>query len=71
MNKKFFVVVQPLPGNLVTQQIIGDGLLLIVLGIVVAYLNKPATTYTTTESRPMCRSTHASEYGTLRQCRGR
>jgi len=44
MNKKFFVVVQPLPGNLVTQQIIGDGLLLIVLGIVVAYLNKPATT---------------------------
>ena len=39
-----YYAVQPLPGNLVAHQIIGDGLLLIVLGIVVAFLNKPATT---------------------------
>jgi len=38
-----YYAVQPLPGNLVIHQIIGDGLLLIVLGVVVAFLNKPAT----------------------------
>ncbi len=37
-----YYAVQPLPGNLVAHQIIGDGLLLIVLGVVVAFLNKPA-----------------------------
>jgi hypothetical protein len=39
-----YYAVQPWPGNIVAQQIIGDGLLVIVLGIVVAALNKPAAT---------------------------
>jgi len=39
-----YYAVQPWPGNVVAQQIIGDGLLVIVLGIVVAALNKPAAT---------------------------
>jgi hypothetical protein len=34
--------VQPLPSHIVLKQIIGDGLLLLVLGIVTAALNKPA-----------------------------
>ena len=39
-----YYAVQPLPGNLVAHQIIADGLLLVVLGMVVAFLNKPAAT---------------------------
>jgi len=38
-----YYAVQPWPGNVVAHQIIGDGLLVVVLGIVVAALNKPAT----------------------------
>lgn len=39
-----YYAVQPLPGSLVTQQIIGDGVLVVVLGVIVAFLNKaPAT----------------------------
>ena len=34
--------VQPWPADIVSQQIIGDGLLVIVLGVIVAALNKPA-----------------------------
>ena len=38
-----YYAVQPWPGNVVAHQIIGDGLLVVILGIVVAALNKPAT----------------------------
>lgn len=37
-----YYAVQPWPGNLVAQQIVGDGILVIVLGVIVAALNKPA-----------------------------
>lgn len=37
-----YYAVQPFPFGLVTKQIIGDGLLVIVLGVLVAALNKPA-----------------------------
>jgi hypothetical protein len=35
-----YFVVQPMPGNLAIQQIIGDGVLLLILGAIVALLNK-------------------------------
>jgi len=38
-----YYVVQPMPGNLAIQQIIGDSILVLVLGVIVAFLNKPAT----------------------------
>ena len=37
-----YYAVQPLPADMVIKQIIGDGLLVVVLGIVAAFLNKPA-----------------------------
>ncbi len=37
-----YYAVQPWPADIVSQQIIGDGLLVIVLGVIVAALNKPA-----------------------------
>lgn len=37
-----YYVVQPLPGDMVVRQIVGETVLLIILGIVVAFLNKPA-----------------------------
>ncbi len=37
-----YYAVQPLPGNMVVTQIIGEGVLLILLGLIVAFLNKPA-----------------------------
>ena len=36
-----FYVVQPLPGDMVIKQIIGDGLLVVALGVLTAFLNKP------------------------------
>lgn len=36
--------VQPTPGDVVVQQIIGDTILVVVLGIIVAGMNKPAAT---------------------------
>lgn len=36
-----YYVVQPTPGMVVVKQIIFDGILLVILGIVVAFLNKP------------------------------
>lgn len=54
MDKKFFVawvvvfvvfvvhyVVQPMPGAMVVKQIVFDGILLLVLGVVAAALSKP------------------------------
>lgn len=35
-----YYVVQPMPGNLAIQQIIGDGILVLILGVIVAFLNK-------------------------------
>lgn len=37
-----YYVVQPMPGDLVVRQIIGETVLCVVLGIIVAFLNKPA-----------------------------
>ena len=37
-----YYAVQPLPADLVIKQIVGDGLLVIVLGVLTALLNKPA-----------------------------
>ena len=37
-----YYVVQPMPGNLAIQQIIGDSILLLILGVVVAALNRSA-----------------------------
>ena len=39
-----YYAVQPLPASLVVHQIIGDGLLVIVLSVIVAFLNKPTST---------------------------
>ena len=39
-----YFVVQPMPANLAIQQIIGECLVLLLLGAVVAFLNKPAQT---------------------------
>lgn len=36
-----YYAVQPLPADLVIKQIIGDGLLIVVLGMLTAFLNKP------------------------------
>ena len=38
-----YYVVQPMPGNHVVQQIVYETVLLLILGAVVAFLNKPAT----------------------------
>lgn len=38
-----YYVVQPMPGNFVVQQIVFESILLLVLGALVAFLNKPAT----------------------------
>lgn len=38
-----YYVVQPMPGDMVIKQVIGETVLCVVLGIVVAFLNKPAT----------------------------
>lgn len=40
-----YFVVQPMPASLAVQQIIGDTVLLLFLGIIVAFLNRPETTY--------------------------
>lgn len=37
-----YYVIQPLPSNLVITQIIGETVLCVILGMVVAFLNKPA-----------------------------
>ncbi|MGI9220394.1 MAG: hypothetical protein ACR2QS_05095 [Woeseiaceae bacterium] len=37
-----YYAVQPLPVDMVVRQIIGDGMLVVVLGIIAAFLNKPA-----------------------------
>lgn len=37
-----YFVVQPMPGSLAIQQIIGDVIVLLILGAVVAFLSKPA-----------------------------
>ena len=37
-----YYVVQPMPGIFVTQQVIYESMLLLVLGVLVAFLNKPA-----------------------------
>lgn len=39
-----YYVVQPMPGALVAKQIVFDGILIVILGIVAAFLNKPADT---------------------------
>lgn len=39
-----YYVVQPMPGNLAVQQIIGDGILVLILGAVVAFLNRSKET---------------------------
>lgn len=39
-----YYVVQPMPGNLAVQQIIGDGILVLLLGAVVAFLNRSTVT---------------------------
>ena len=39
-----YYVVQPTPGMIAVKQIIFDSVLLVVLGIVVAFLNKPQET---------------------------
>ncbi|MGI9222187.1 MAG: hypothetical protein ACR2QS_14245 [Woeseiaceae bacterium] len=36
-----YYAVQPLPADMVVKQIIGDGLLVVVLGVLTAFLNKP------------------------------
>jgi len=36
-----YYAVQPLPGDMVIKQIIGDGLLVVVLGVLTAFMNKP------------------------------
>ncbi len=41
-----YFAVQPLPSAMVLKQIIGDGLLVVVLGVITAFLNKPATATT-------------------------
>ena len=38
-----YYVVQPLPASLVVGQIIGDGALVLILGVVAAFMNKPAS----------------------------
>ncbi len=42
-----YYVVQPMPGSLAAQQIIGDTVLLLVLGAIVAFLNKSPSAATT------------------------
>ena len=37
-----YYAVQPIPGNVVVTQIVGDSVLLVILGLIVAFLNKPA-----------------------------
>jgi hypothetical protein len=37
-----YYVVQPMPGNFVVQQILYDSVLVVILGVVAAFLNKPA-----------------------------
>lgn len=37
-----YYAVQPLPVDLVVRQIVGDSLLVVVLGVITAFLNKPA-----------------------------
>jgi len=39
-----YYAVQPLPGAMVVKQIVGDGVLVILLGVVTAFLNKPTAT---------------------------
>ena len=39
-----YYTVQPTPGMIVVKQIVFDSILLVILGIVVAFLNKPQTT---------------------------
>ena len=39
-----YYVVQPLPSQMVIGQILGDGLLVVVLGVIVAFLYKDAST---------------------------
>lgn len=38
-----YYAVQPLPADLVIKQIIGDGLLVVALGVLTAFLNKPSS----------------------------
>jgi len=38
-----YYVVQPMPASLAIQQMVGDGLLLLVLGVVAAFLHRPST----------------------------
>jgi hypothetical protein len=38
-----YYVVQPLPADLVIGQIVGDGILVMILGVIAAFMNKPAT----------------------------
>jgi len=38
-----YYVVQPLPADLVIGQILGDGILVLILGVIAAAMNKPAT----------------------------
>lgn len=37
-----YYVVQPMPGRLAIQQMAGDGILLLILGVVAAFLNRPS-----------------------------
>lgn len=39
-----YFVVQPMPANLAIQQMIGECIVLLLLGAIVAFLNKPAQT---------------------------
>ncbi|MDH3362920.1 MAG: hypothetical protein OEM45_04375 [Gammaproteobacteria bacterium] len=39
-----YYVVQPMPGNLAIRQIIGDGILVLILGAVAAFLNRSTET---------------------------
>lgn len=39
-----YYAVQPLPADMVVKQIIGDGILLVVLGVLTAFVNKPPAT---------------------------
>jgi hypothetical protein len=38
-----YYVVQPMPGDFVVQQIVYEAVLLLILGVLAAFLNKPAT----------------------------
>ena len=46
MNKTYLIYcgIQPLPVDLVIKQIVGETILCVILGIIVAHLNKPADT---------------------------